>query len=152
MNKSKFIYLTDLILVYVFVLSFYRGVELHIAGHGINHATWHNWAVFHTIVSLLFMALGIIHIRSHWGWYGGLKRKGCKGKGKVVLLLSIVFVLVVVSGLVVLFFVNGANSSIGLLHYKTGIVVGVLGVLHVLERKRMLYKGVLTCVFGKKKE
>ena len=141
MNRSKFIYLTDLILVFVFVLSFYTGVELHIAGHGINHATWHNWAVFHTIVSLLFMALGIIHIRSHWGWYGGLKRKGCKGK--VVLLLSIVFVL---------FFVNGANSSIGLLHYKTGIVVGVLGVLHVLERKRMLYKGVLTCVFGKKKE
>ena len=54
MNRNRFIYLTDLLLVPVFVLSFYTGVELHIAGEGAAHDVWHNWAVFHTIVSLLF--------------------------------------------------------------------------------------------------
>ena len=89
MNRNRFIYLTDLLLVPVFVLSFYTGVELHIAGEGAEHEVWHNWAVFHTIVSLLFMLLGIVHVKSHWGWYKGLKAAGGKGKRKVVLLLSV---------------------------------------------------------------
>lgn len=144
MNRNRFIYLTDLILVPVFALSIYTGIELHIAGHGMNHEIWHDWAVFHTMVSLLFIALGIVHIKSHWGWYKGLKIKDCIGKRKVVVLLSAVFVLIVVSGLSLLFFVDGKNSSIGLLHYKVGIIVSVLGMLHILKRKQLLYKGVAT--------
>lgn len=151
MNRSRFIFLTDLMLIPVFVLSFYTGIELHLAEHGIGHETWHNWAVFHTIASLLFMILVGIHVKSHWGWYKGLKTIGCKGKRKIVLILSVIFALTVVSGLSLLLFVDGANSSIGLLHYKVGIVTGVLGVLHILKRKQILYKGVSSHVFGKKK-
>lgn len=143
MNRKRFIYLTDLILVPAFILSLYTGIELHIAGHGIEHEVWHNWAVFHTIVSLLFMVLGGIHIKSHWGWYKGLKTIGCKGKRKVVILLSLVFVSVAVTGILLLLFVDGANSAVGLLHYKIGIVMGVLGAMHILKRKRFLYKGFI---------
>ena len=80
MSRNRFIYLTDLMLVPIFILSFYTGVELHIAGQGDNHEIWHNWAVFHVNASLLFMILGIVHVKSHWGWYKGLKTLGCKGK------------------------------------------------------------------------
>ena len=149
MNRSRFIYLTDLGLVPVFVLSFYTGIELHVAGQNVSHEVWHYWAVFHTAVSLLFMMVVGIHVRSHWGWYKGLKKAGCRGKKKVVLLLSIVFLLVVVSGLSLLLFIDGANSWMGLLHYKIGIVVGILGVLHLLKRKRIFFKGVSTHVFGR---
>lgn len=138
-------------MVPVFALSLYTGIELHIAGHGVDHEIWHNWAVLHVVVSLLFMTLGIFHVKSHWGWYKGLRTIGCKGKRKVVLLLSVVFVLVIVSGLSLLFFVDGANSLIGLLHYQIGIVVGVLGILHILKRKQLLCKGVVNHLFGKKK-
>ena len=75
-------------------------------------------------------------------WYKGLKTVGCKGKRKAVLLLSIVFLLAVVSGILLVCFVDGANSSLGLWHYRIGIFVSVLGVLHILKRKRGLYKGV----------
>ena len=88
------------------------------------------------------MILGIIHVKSHWAWYKGLRTVGCKGKRKAVLLLSIVFLLAVVSGILLVFFVDGANSSLGLWHYRIGIFVSVLGVLHILKRKRGLYKGV----------
>lgn len=69
MNKNKLIFLTDAILAPVFVLSLWSGVELHIAGHGAEHSVWHMWAVFHTIVSLLFLTFAAFHVRSHWGWY-----------------------------------------------------------------------------------
>ena len=83
MNRNRFIYFTDLMLLLVFILSFYTGVELHIAGQGVDHESWHIWAIFHTNTSLLFMILGIIHVKSHWAWYKGLRTVGCKGKRKV---------------------------------------------------------------------
>jgi len=49
--------------------------------------------------------------------------------------------LAVVSGILLVCFVDGANSSLGLWHYRIGIFVSVLGVLHILKRKRGLYKG-----------
>ena len=60
MNRNRFIYFTDLMLLLVFILSFYTGVELHIAGQGVDHESWHIWAIFHTNASLLFMILGIM--------------------------------------------------------------------------------------------
>lgn len=149
MNRNRFIYFTDLMLLLVFILSFYTGVELHIAGQGVDHESWHIWTIFHTNTSLLFMILGIIHVKSHWAWYKGLRTVGCKGKRKAVLLLSIVFLLAVVSGILLVCFVDGANSSLGLWHYRIGIFVSVLGVLHILKRKRGLYKGVRRHVLGK---
>lgn len=149
MNRNRFIYFTDLMLLLVFILSFYTGVELHIAGQGVDHESWHIWAIFHTNASLLFMILGIIHVKSHWAWYKGLRTVGCKGKRKAVLLLSIVFLLAVVSGILLVCFVDGANSSLGLWHYRIGVFVSVLGVLHILKRKRGLYKGVRRHVLGK---
>lgn len=82
MNRNRFIYFTDLMLLLVFILSFYTGVELHIAGQGVDHESWHIWAIFHTNASLLFMILGIIHVKSHWAWYKGLRTVGMQRKKK----------------------------------------------------------------------
>lgn len=150
MNRKRFIYFTDLILIPLFILSLYTGIKLHIAGHHANHEIWHNWTVFHTIASLLFTIFGIVHIKSHWGWYKGLKATGCKGKKKVVLLFSITFALVIITGILLLLFVDGANSPTGLLHYKIGIATGVLAILHILKQKHFLYSGFKTNIIAKK--
>lgn len=139
MNRKRLIYFTDLVLFPLFVLSFYSGIELHIAGHGTEHAIWYNRAVFHTIASLFFALFGIMHVKTHWAWYKGLKAKRWKGKSRIVLLLSSVFVCTVATGIVLLVCIEGANSSAGLLHYKTGLVMGGLGILHILKRIRRLY-------------
>ena len=52
----KKIFVIDWILIPVFILSAYTGIELHIAGHGNDHDTWHNWAVSHVIMSMLFFS------------------------------------------------------------------------------------------------
>lgn len=136
MNRKQLNYFTDLILIPLFILTLYTGIELHVAGHGVNHEIWHLWAVFHTIAGLLFTILGIMHIDIHRGWYKGLRKKGFKGKRKIVLILSVVFVLVVTTGALLLFCAEGGNSSVGLLHYKAGLAMGALGILHILKRMR----------------
>lgn len=149
MNKTQLIFLTDGILIPVFALSLWSGVELHIAGHGAEHGVWHIWAVFHTIASLLFLILAAIHVKSHWGWYKSLVKGGLNGRRGGVLLLSAAFLLVAISGLLLLLCIDGANSSPGLLHYKAGLVLGVLSIAHILQRRKILYNGFWTHVLKK---
>ncbi len=61
----KKIFIIDWLLLLVASLSAYSGIKLHIAGHFSNHEIWHNWAVFHVITSVLFLIIGIIHIKNH---------------------------------------------------------------------------------------
>lgn len=56
-------------------------------------------------------------------------------------MLSVVFLLVSVTGIVLLG-VNGANSYIGLLHYKIGVVTIVLCIGHILKRIPLLRKSL----------
>lgn len=83
----------------------------------------------------------IFHITTHWGWYKGVIRNGLGKNSKITVALSVVFFLVSVTGIILLG-VNGANSYIGLLHYKIGIVTIVLCVGHILKRIPLLHKSL----------
>lgn len=137
----KKIFVIDWSLVFVFVLSAFSGIGLHIAGHGINHELWHNWAVFHVLTSFLFFVISIFHITTHWGWYKGIIKNGLGKKSKITVVLSVVFFLVSVTGIILLG-VDGANSYIGLLHYKIRIVTIVLCIGHLLKRISLLRKSL----------
>ena len=111
----KRIYIIDWILIPLFILTSYTGIGLHIAAHENDHEIWLIWAVFHVIASLLFLITVIFHIITHWNWYKGIVNKGIGQKSRVSLWLSATFTLVVLTG-IILFNVDGANSSIGLCH------------------------------------
>lgn len=139
MNKGKLIRTTDLILVPVFILSLYTGVKLHLASHhGVISAHIQQWTVAHVLVTLLFLILILLHVWSHWGWYRALKN-GCKGKKKVVLLLSLLFLIVALTG-IYLFFIHTSQNHVGLLHYRFGIALGILAFLHILKRRKFLFQ------------
>lgn len=137
----KKIFVIDWILVFVFVLSVFSGIGLHIAGYGNRHELWHNWAVFHVLSSLLFLITVIFHITTHWGWYKGVIKNGLGKKSKITVVLSVVFLLVSVTGIILLG-VNGENSDIGLLHYKIGIFTVILCIGHILKRTHLLRKSL----------
>ena len=137
----KKIFVIDWILVFVFVLSAFSGIGLHIAGHGNNHEVWHNWAVFHALTSFLFFVAAIFHITTHWGWYKGIIKKWAWQKSKITVVLSVVFFLASVTGIILLG-VDGANSYIGLLHYKIGIITIVLCIGHLTKRIPLLRKSL----------
>ena len=137
----KKIFVIDWILLAVFILSAYSGVELHIAGHDGSHEVWHNWAVFHVLASLLSLVAVIFHLTTHWGWYKGITKHGIGKKSKVTIVLSVAFVFLSVTGIVLLG-VSGSNTSVGLWHYKTGIITSVIAVGHTLKRIPVLRKSI----------
>ena len=141
MDKKKIIFLTDMALIPVFALTAYTGIELHVAGHGTDHQVWHDMAVFHSIAGFSFLILAAIHVKYHWAWYKALKSKGLKNKSKIVVALSALFIIVAASGILLAFFIDGANTHIGLWHYKAGLVTGVLASLHIFKRWALLRKG-----------
>lgn len=137
----KKIFVIDWVMVATFVPTVWSGFGLHIAGHGADHEVWHDWAVFHVLASLSFLAAAIFHIKTHWGWYKGIVHSGMGRKSRVTAVLSLVFAVVVVTGAVLLG-VEGANSSVGLWHYRVGIAAGVLSAGHILKRIPMLRKSL----------
>lgn len=139
----KKIFVIDWILIFVFILSAFSGIKLHIAGHGNDHEQWHHWAVFHVLTSLLFFIAVLFHITTHEGWYKGLIRNGISKKSKGTVVLSVVFLLMTVTG-VALLGVNGANSDIGLWHYRIGIIATALSAGHILKRIPLLRKSLKT--------
>lgn len=141
MDKKKIIFLTDMELIPVFALTAYTGIELHVAGHGTDHQVWHDMAVFHSIAGFSFLILAAIHVKYHWAWYKALKSKGLKNKSKIVAALSALFTIVAASGILLAFFIDGANTHVGLWHYKAGLVTGVLASLHIFKRWALLRKG-----------
>lgn len=139
----KRIFVIDWILIVVFIMSAISGFGLHIAGHENNHEVWHNWAVVHVVGSVLFLITIIFHVTTHWGWYKGIIKKGIGRKSKVTAVLSVIFLLLSVTGILLLG-VNGANSSLGLWHYKIGIITTVIAVGHIIKRLPALRKSLNT--------
>ncbi len=140
MNRGKFNYWIDVAMVPASVLSFCSGLKLHAAGHGFAYGT-EQWTVAHIVVSLLFVALVCIHVRNHWGWFKRVKKEGVRGKKKMVMLLTLAFLSVAISG-IILIFIGKDFPSFGMLHYKIEIVTVVLSIQHILKRRTFLLKSI----------
>lgn len=137
----KRIFAIDWMLLLVFILTASTGWELHVVGHGGNHELWHNWAVFHVIASILFVIATLFHVQTHWGWYKGWIKNGFGKRSRVTVIVSVLFVILSATGLILLG-VDGANSSIGLWHYKIGIVSSLLFLGHIIKRARILKRSL----------
>lgn len=137
----KKIFVIDWILIVLFVLSAGSGIGLHIAGHGYDHEIWHNWALSHIITSLLFFIATIFHLITHWGWYKGIINNGIGKKSKLTIAVSIIFLLLSSTGIGLLG-VTGANSPLGLWHYKIGIIMIATAIGHIVKRWPALRKSI----------
>lgn len=137
----KRIFIIDCFLIPVFLFTAFTGIGLHIAGHGANHEVWHNWALMYVIASLLFNVLIAVHVKMHWGWYKSIFRIGLGKKSLVTAIVSLLFVIVALTGYALLG-VNGANSGLGLWHYKSGLPALVLFGGHIIKRLPILRKSL----------
>lgn len=128
MDKRKRMFYTDAALVPLFLLTLVTGLALHGAGHAPGHADRQFWALFHLVSGAAFTLAGLLHVGMHWGWYRTLA-KGVGSKSRLTLLLSR----------------GGHHASMGLMHYKTGLVMGLVALLHLGKRFRTLLRGLKGC-------
>ena len=75
------------------------------------------------------------------GWFKRVKKEGVRGKKKMVMLLTLAFLSVAISG-IILIFIGKDFPSFGMLHYKIGIVTVVLSILHIMKRRKFLLKSI----------
>lgn len=121
-------------MVGAFVASAVSGIGLHLAGHESSHEAWHLWAVAHIAASCLMLMTVGQHTWKHHRWYASLLRKGVNRKKRPILILSVIFLIVLLSGIALLAFIDGANSPVGLWHYKFGLLLTVFCILHMRRR------------------
>lgn len=140
MDKRRFNLWIDRALVPVFVGMVWTGLELHAARHAVTPSIVAQHSARHIAAAALFLLLAGLHLLGHWGWYRALKTGGCKGRHRrMVLLFSIVFLLVAVSGLILLLSGAGRALHFGIFHYLLGLIFVIMGLLHLLKRLRILF-------------
>ena len=132
--------ITDLLLIPVSIASIITGFELHVAGENAPHEVWEQWAAAHVVATVLFLILGILHVWHHWSWYKSLFSKGLGKKSRVTLLLTIAFLFLVVTGIVLIVAIDGPNSTMGYLHYLFGLLLTLLSLWHIAKRWKALVK------------
>ena len=138
----KKIFVIDWWVTIFFLIVAVSGFGMHISGTRCTHEVWHNWAVVHTLSSIGFLISGIMHIQSHWAWYKGWLSKGLGNKSRVTALLSIIFVAISITGILLIAVIDGANSGLGLWHYRLGIAMTIIGLGHFIKRFRILKKSL----------
>ena len=139
-HKRRALFWTDVLLIPVFVATGVTGVGLYYAGLYEPHEVWENWSLAHVVSAVLWLGLGIYHIYRHWAWYKSLFRSSNGKKSKVTLLLSVVFLVMVITGILLLAIVNGPNSLIGKWHFWLGVAIIVLSLAHIIMRWDVLKK------------
>lgn len=118
-----------------FIASAVTGIGLHAAGHGTSHETWHNWSAAHIAASLLWLFSAAAHVKRHRLWYRNLVSKGISPKHWITSLLSLLFLTTTGTGILLIAYVTGTGSFIGLLHYKLGLILLAFSLIHIFCRK-----------------
>ncbi len=138
----KKIFVVDWALLAIFIVTVFSGFKLHIVGHFSSHDVWHSWAICHTVASFVFLFFGVLHVQTHWGWYRTLISRGLGKKSRITVWLSFIFCFAAITG-VLLLNIDGANSEMGLWHYRIGILLSIIGFGHFIKRFPMLKKSIL---------
>ena len=132
--------ITDLALIPIFVASAVTGLGLYFAGFDTPHEVWEKWALAHVVASALFLGFGIYHICNHWPWYKSLFSNGLGAKSPTTALLSVAFPIIAITGLVLLFVIEGPNSAVGSIHFWLAVALIALSVWHIVKRWKALMK------------
>ena len=140
--KTNKLFVIDLLLLLLFIPMAVTGFEMHVAGHGNNYSEWHGWAVAHILSTILFTIVAIWHICLHWWWYKILFKKPLGSKSRVTIVVTVIFLILTISGILALVIPEGPNSNTGIFHYKVGIVSIVLFLGHIIKRLKILRKGL----------
>jgi hypothetical protein len=111
---------------------------------GLNYQ---NWSLTHKISIVALTLLMIYHIYRHWKWYKVVITKKLIAKNQQVLILSLLFVFVAISGLIPWFIdlMNGDEIVRKLfieIHDKLTIILTIYLILHIIKRLRWFVKTV----------
>lgn len=126
-------------------------IKYHMGNHGniaihdfVLGLNYHDWSVVHKISIVVLSLFAIYHIYQHWKWYKGVISKRLFAKNQQVLIFSLLFVLVAITGLTPWFIdlLKGDELQRKVfieIHDKLAIILAVYLILHVIRRMKWFF-------------
>lgn len=155
MEKNINRFIVNLGLFVFGIASAFSGMLIQIKYHMGNHGNiaindfvlglnYHDWSVVHKISIVVLTLFAIYHIYQHWKWYKGVISKRLFAKNQQVLIFSLLFVLVAITGLTPWFIDllkgNEMKRKVFIeIHDKLAIILAVYLLLHVIRRMKWFF-------------
>ncbi len=126
-------------------------VKYHMGNHGsiaINDSAlglnYNGWSAVHKIAIVVLSVFAIYHIYQHWKWYKIVITKRLFAKNQQVLIFSLLFVVVALTGLTPWFIDllkgDALQRKIFIeIHDKFAIVLTVYLILHTIKRMKWFF-------------
>ncbi len=123
-------------------------IEYHLGSHTINSAnkyvygfSYNNWSDTHKVAIVIMSICMLFHIYLHWKWYSTVLKKRLFAKNKQVLTLTIVFLLVAITGFlpwIIDLFEGSHLCRKGFIevHDKIAIILSIYLILHLVKRMK----------------
>jgi hypothetical protein len=121
-------------------------VKYHMGNHGnigiadnVFGINYQSWSAIHKISIVILSLFMLYHIYHHWKWYKGVIVKKLIMKNQQVLILSLLFVLVAITGITpwFIYLLKGEEVLRRLIievHDKLALIVSIYLILHVNKR------------------
>lgn len=121
-------------------------IQYHMGNHGnkllnnyvlgLNYSTW---SYIHKFSIIIFSILVAFHISFHWKWYKIVIAKRLLNKNKQVILLTIIFVLVAITGFIpwIIDLLEGSkmtHKAFIEIHDKIAVILSIYFILHMIKR------------------
>lgn len=150
MNKLINSYITNLGLLFSTPVMAFSGLLIQIRYHMGNHGcidtstnalglNYHAWSNLHKYASIIFLIFMISHFALHWQWYKAVLSKGMLSKHKEVAGLTIIFILVALTGLIpwIIHISQGdefLRKAFMEVHDKLALILSIYLTLHITKR------------------
>jgi len=152
-NSNRFI--VNLGLFVFGIASAFSGMLMQVKYHIGNHGTsaindfvfginYHGWSVVHKILIVVLSLLLIYHILQHWKWYKAVITKRLFAKNQQVLIFSLLFVVVAITGITPWFIGLLKGDEIQRkafieIHDKFAIILTIYLILHIFKRMKWFF-------------
>ena len=150
MKNQPFVFFINLGLLLAGIVMVFSGLTIQVKYH-MDHGEsteasltafrldYYSWSDIHKVSIICVTSLMIIHFIFHWKWYKTVIRKKLFGKNQQVIVLSVLFILVAVTGYIPwLIHMTGGENMIRELfieiHDKIALILFVYLILHVTKR------------------
>jgi hypothetical protein len=133
---------TGFLIQFKFHMGHHRRIDAKAVVLGLDHS---GWSSAHKISIIAISVLAIVHIVLHWNWYGTVLRKRLLSKNRLAVTLTIVFVLVAITGYVP-WLAGLAGASVAVrrgfveVHDKLSFVLFGCLLLHVTKRAEWFFR------------
>lgn len=152
MKSSSFSLKINLGLLFFGFIMAFSGLLIQICYHIGNQEGIHNydtviginysgWSLVHKISIIIFSIFMIYHVVLHWKWFKTVVKKRLISKNKQVITLSIIFILVAISGYIpwLIKLIGGETpmrKAFIEIHDKITLILTVFLLLHISKRMK----------------